>query len=95
VGDGNGTQLGAAADFDPALATTTVTLAPGGQAHAPLKIAVAENFDAADCQPSPSDGLRVYAPGETHSIFVASTDYTACVNAGVHLLTVQAIQPGA
>jgi hypothetical protein len=95
VGKGDGTQLGAAAEFDLSIAATTVTLAPGGSVHAPLKIAVAENFDASSCQPSAADGLRVYAPGETHSQFVADTDYTACLNASVPLMTVQAVQPGA
>lgn len=95
VGNGNGTQLGAPADFDTSVPAATVTLAPGGSAHAPLKITVAENFDAASCQPSASDGLRVYAPGETHAQFIADTSDTACLNADVHLLTVQAVQPGA
>ncbi len=95
VGNGNGTQLGAAADFDTSVPAATVTLAPGGSAHAPLKISVAQNYDATECQPSASDGLRVYAPGETHAQFIATTDYTACLNASVHLLTVQAVQPGA
>ena len=95
VGNGNGTQLGAAADFDTSVPAATVTLAPGGSAHAPLKITVAQNYDATECQPSASDGLRVYAPGETHAQFIATTDYTACLNASVHLLTVQAVQPGA
>jgi len=95
VGGGNGTQLGAAADFDPSVAVASVTLAPGGSAHAPLKIAMAGNYDAADCQPSAADGLRIYPPGETHSLFIATTDYTACLDAGVHLIMVQTVQPGA
>lgn len=94
VGDGNGTQLGAPADFDSSVAIATVTLAPGGSAHAPLKITVAEDYDAAACQPSATDGFRIYPPGETHSMFIASTDYTACLDASVHLLTVQAIVAG-
>ncbi len=94
VGDGNGTQIGAAADFDPSVAIATITLAPGASAHAPLKITIAENYDAAACQPSATDGLRVYPPGETHAMFIPSTDYTGCLDASVHLLTVQAIVAG-
>lgn len=94
VGHGNGTQLGAAADFDVSVATATVTLAPGAAAHAALKITVAQNYDASTCQPSAIDGLRVYPPGETHALFVASTDYTACLSASIHLMTVQAVVPG-
>ena len=41
-----------------------------------------------------ADGLRVYPPGETHSLFVATTNLTACRNADVKLITVQALLPG-
>ncbi|MCB2175406.1 MAG: DUF4232 domain-containing protein [Actinomycetales bacterium] len=95
VGDGDGTQLGAAGDFDRSSPHGTVTLDPGGSAHAPLKIAQAANYDAATCDPQTADGLRVYPPGETHSLFVASTDLTACRSDSVHLITVQALLPGA
>lgn len=95
VGDGNGTQLGAAGDFDRSSPHGTVTLDPGGSAHAPLKIANAQNYDAGTCDPQTADGLRVYPPGETHSLFVASSDLTACRNDSVHLITVQALLPGA
>jgi hypothetical protein len=95
VGDGNGTQLGAAGDFDRNSPHGTVTLDPGGAAHAPLKIANAMNYDATTCDPQTADGLRVYPPGETHSLFVASTDLTACRSDSVHLITVQALLPGA
>ncbi len=42
-----------------------------------------------------ADGLRVYAPGETHALFVPTTDLTACGSADVELITVQALLPGA
>lgn len=95
VGDGNGTQLGAAGDFGRSSPHGTVTLDPGGSAHAPLKIAQAANYSAATCDPATADGLRVYPPGETHALFVASTDLTACRSSSVHLITVQALLPGA
>lgn len=95
VGEGNGTQLGAAGDFDRSSPHGTVTLDPGGSAHAPLKIAHAENYSAGTCDPVTADGLRVYPPGETRSLFVASTDLTACRSDSVHLITVQALLPGA
>jgi hypothetical protein len=94
VGNGNGTQLGAPAEFDQGSPHGTVTLAPGTSAHAALKIAEAGNYDAATCQPKAADGLRVYPPGETHALFVAATGLTACQNATVTLLTVQGMQPG-
>jgi hypothetical protein len=94
VGGDDGTQLGAAATLDRSSPHATVTLLPNGHAHAPLKIAQALNYDAATCKPAKADGLRVYVPGETHSIFVRASGLTACTNAKVHLLQTQAIQPG-
>ncbi|QFV00182.1 Chitinase [Luteimicrobium xylanilyticum] len=95
VGDDNGTQLGAAATFDRSSPHATVTLLPNGHAHAPLKIAQAANYDKSTCKPQKADGLRVYVPGETHSIFVKASGLTACTNKKVQLLQTQAIQPGA
>ena len=94
VGDGNGTQIGAAGDLDRSSPHGTVTLDPGKTAHAPLRIAQAMNYPQDTCQPVTADGLRVYPPGETHSLFVATTNLTACRNADVKLITVQALLPG-
>ncbi len=95
VGDGNGTQLGAAAGRDPSSPPATVTLAPGGSAHARLGIANALNYPPATCDPVTADGLRVYPPGETHALFLPTTQFTACRMAGAPLLNVTALQPGA
>ncbi|MFF1573178.1 DUF4232 domain-containing protein [Leifsonia sp. NPDC058292] len=78
VGDGNGTQLGKAADFDRSTPHETVTVAPGGTAQAPLKITQALNYPEADCGPKQADGFRVYPPGSTESLFVKDADVTAC-----------------
>jgi hypothetical protein len=93
VGNGDGTQLGAAAELDRSSARATVTLAPGASAHAPLRIVVAENYPAQTCQPTVANGLRIYPPGETHSLFIATAEYTACLDSSVQLMSVQAIQP--
>ncbi|MFC8731007.1 DUF4232 domain-containing protein [Luteimicrobium sp. NPDC057192] len=95
VGDSNGTQLGAAATFDRSSPHATVTLLPNGHAHAPLRIGQAANYPASTCKPKKADGLRVYVPGETHSIFVKASGLTACTSTKVQLLQTQAIQPGA
>lgn len=96
VGNGNGTQLGAAATRDAAgIAVTTLTLAPGESAHSQLSIANAGSYDAATCNPKVADGLRVYPPNQTSSLFVASTAYTACQNTSVVLLQVHPLQAGA
>ncbi|TCK23019.1 DUF4232 domain-containing protein [Pseudonocardia endophytica] len=47
-----------------------VRLAPGGSAGADLKLTNVQNYDAAACRPAPSNGLRVYPPGDTASLIV-------------------------
>ena len=96
VGNGNGTQLGAAATREAAgITITTLTLAPGQSAHSQLSITVAGNYDPTTCKPKAADGLRVYPPDETHSLFIASTAYTACQNASIVLILVRPLQAGA
>lgn len=94
VGDGNGTQLGKAADFDRSTPHPTVNLAPGGTATAPLKIAQALNYSTSDCQPKPADGFRVYPPGSKESLFIKDADVTACTSDTISLLTVGALVQG-
>lgn len=91
VGDGNGTQLGAAAKLDRSTPHPTVVLQPGGTAQAPLKITNAQNYSDADCKPKPADGFRVYPPGSTASLFVKDASVTACTNEDIALLTVGAL----
>lgn len=93
VGDGNGTQLGAPADFDRSKPHPTVTLQPGGSAQAPLQIVQAMNYDEAQCKPKQADGFRVYPPGSTESLFVKDADFTACQSESVKLLTVGGLVP--
>jgi hypothetical protein len=94
VGDGNGTQLGKAADLDRSTPHPTVTLAAGGTAKAPLKITQAGNYSDDDCKPKAADGFRVYPPGSTESLFIKETDFTACTVTTVGLLTVGALVAG-
>lgn len=94
VGEGNGTQLGKAADFDRGTPHPTVVLQPGGTAAAPLKITQALNYDEATCKPKPADGFRVYPPGSTESLFVKDAGVTACTSDSVSLLTVGALVAG-
>ncbi|MEV0954045.1 DUF4232 domain-containing protein [Promicromonospora sp. NPDC050249] len=94
VGDGDGTQVGAAATLDRSSPHGSVTLAPGASAHANLSVANAQNFDE-DCEQTTADGLRVYPPGEKRSLFVRNDELTllACANPDDELLDVQAFQP--
>lgn len=94
VGDGDGTQIGAAATLDRSSPHGSVTLAPGDSAHANLSVANAQNFDEG-CEQTTADGLRVYPPGEKRSLFVQNDELTllACANPDDELLDVQAFQP--
>lgn len=94
VGDGNGTQLGKSAELDRSTPHPTVTLAPGGKASAPLKITQAGNLPEEECKPKTADGFRVYPPGSTASLFIKTTDYTACTVPTASLLSVGALVAG-
>jgi hypothetical protein len=89
VGDENGTQLGAAAAEDAASTVASVSLEPGGSASATLTITDAVNVD--DCDPADADGFRVFPPGSNDAEFLATTDYQACTNTSVNILTVGAL----
>jgi hypothetical protein len=94
VGDGNGTQLGLPAVQDrTTYGHATVKIAAGASAYIPLKIADASNYSSAQCTPQQADGFRVYTPGETEALFVASP-MPACA-AKISLLTVSAVQTSA
>lgn len=94
VGDGDGEQIGAAAEFDRSSAHETVTLEPGTSAQALVRVAQAANYGD-ECGETPADGLRVYPPGEKRSLFVQNDqlDLTACADIDDPLLEVQALQP--
>lgn len=96
VGDGNGTQIGAAADQSTAVVPGTVELAPGGRAVATLQ---ASNIgrdggpwgDA--CPVVSGDGYRVYPPHSVDAIFVPVAGLSAC-NSDVVWLHISAVQAG-
>jgi hypothetical protein len=67
--DAAGTQLGKPAGHDNGQ-KKTISLAPGGAAYSTLRQPNAGNFDAASCQPTTADRLRVYPPGETVALYV-------------------------
>jgi len=74
VAGSDGHQVGAAAtrQADPTGgAETTVTLAPGAVASAPLDIVDAAAIPASSCKPVPVQGLRVYPPGNKGALFIS------------------------
>jgi hypothetical protein len=89
VGKGNGTQLGAAAQFDRSTPHPTVTIAAGGKTQAPLDYVDAAVYDPGECQPTNADGLRVYPPGSRAALFVPDP-LQACASTTHDLLTVGA-----
>ena len=93
VGHHNGTQIGAAADQNRHTIHPAVTIAAHGSALAPLLIAQALNFPTPTCKPVPTDGFRVYPPGERYSLFVKASGITGCASTKAHLLTISAIRP--
>jgi hypothetical protein len=74
-----GTQVGAAATRTPATTGLTVTLPPGHAAEAALRIVDSLNYDQSTCRLTQVRGFRVYPPGETAALFVASAQ-KACAD---------------
>ncbi len=93
AGSSAGTQVGAAAQENPAFGTLAVRLAPGGVAHAWLQVAAAGNFPAATCQPETVNWLKVFPPEATVAIYV-SHPFEACASVGTPLLFVMPVRAG-
>jgi hypothetical protein len=85
--------VGAPADRVQQGTAKPIVLKPGGHADATLRITEAGNFSAAKCRPTPTQGLRVYPPNETHAAFVPHRS-TACESTKVHLLELRPYQAG-
>ena len=69
----SGIQTGAAAvrQADPSGTETTVTLAPGALASAPLDIVDAAVIPPSECKPVAVRGLRIYPPGQKAALFLS------------------------
>ena len=88
VGEGDGSQIGAPAARVDQDRVVTLTLEPGQAAVQVLRETRAESYPRAQCDPVAVDGLRVYPPNETHSLYAAHPT-TGCANRSVELLEVQ------
>jgi hypothetical protein len=92
----NGSQIGDAATRQSDKPSQTVTLAPGGVAHATLQVVQALNFPAAKCQPVNAHFLKIYPPGQTEAVILSFTAKAcAATGQGVTVLNVAPVQPGA
>ena len=90
----SGGPIGASATRDPAFVRTLVTLAPGAEASALLRVAVAQNYPPGTCSPDSSSFLLIYPPNQTEAIDVPYKS-TGCKNKSVKLLEVRPVAPGA
>jgi Protein of unknown function (DUF4232) len=92
----SGSELGRAATRVPPTATT-VTLAPGGVAHAVLRVAQAGNYSPSDCVPVTAHWVRIYPPNQFTAIYARYT-VQACSARLPHALgsqlSVYVMQPG-
>jgi hypothetical protein len=86
------TQIGLAATKNSASQGQLVTLGPGAQASALLRIVSAQNFPATRCHLVNATYLQVYPPNQTTPIYVPFT--AAACSKPVHLLTVDVVHPG-
>jgi hypothetical protein len=89
-----GSQIGHAATRHSDAPRQTVTLAPGGVAHATLQVVQALNFPPAKCQLVTAHWLKVYPPNQTQPVFLNFTAKT-CASKDVTVLNVAPVQPGA
>ena len=83
-----GAPIGAPADRTGP--SRTVTLAPGASARSTLQVVDAQNYPTDRCGQTPANGLQVYAPNQTESVFLAE-DLLGCADQSVQILHVQAV----
>jgi hypothetical protein len=93
AGSGAGTQVGAAAQENPAYGKLAVRLAPGGVAHAWLQVGAAGNFPAHACKPQTVSWLKVFPPDQTVAVYV-NHSFDACAAMGTPLLLVFPVRTG-
>jgi Protein of unknown function (DUF4232) len=86
-------QIGAAAQRDAGVGTSSVRLSAGGAAHAWLQVGQAGNYPASTCQPAAAHWLRVFPPGDTVASYV-DVSFSACSSASTPLLTVMPARSG-
>lgn len=85
-------QIGLAAKENPQSHRVLVTLRPGGDASALLRIVEALNFPKRRCGPEQASYLLVYPPNQTTPTYVGY-DATGC-SKPIPLLTVDVVKPG-
>jgi len=92
-----GSQIGKPAGRNRAASATTVTLAPGGVAHATLQVAEAGNYDPSVCKPVTAHWLRIYPPNQFDAIYTKFTAQVCSAKLPHQLgrqLSVYVVRPG-
>ncbi len=90
-----GGQIGHAASRNPAFASKSVTIPPGGVAHATLQVVNAGNFPKPACRPVTAHWLKIYPPNQTSALYLSFTAAACSARArSVHILAVEAVRPG-
>lgn len=85
--DGAGTQLGRAAERNPAIPATAIVLAPGDSANAMVGFPNWQNFDEGVCNAESTD-IKIFPPGEFQAILLPFAE-RACPG-----FAVRAFEPG-
>jgi hypothetical protein len=88
------TQVGQAASRSTVTGPSVVTLAPGKNANALLRITQALNYPKGTCSPTKTTYLQIYPPNQTTPIYLAYSS-TGCSSTSVKLLTIGVVQAGA
>ena len=93
----SGSELGRAASRVPPTATTLVTLAPGGVAHATLRVAQAANYSPSACVPVTAHWLRIYPPNQFSAVYARYTTQVCSAKLPASLgsqVSVYVVRPG-
>jgi len=92
VGAVGGSQIGAAATRNSALAAKLISLSPGQTVHATLQVVDAMNYPSGGCGPVTAHWLKIYPPNQTAPLYVSFTAQTCSKPKTV--LSVQTVQTG-
>jgi len=93
----SGSQVGQPASRNPAVAPSTVILAPGGTAHVTIQVVDAMNYSKSACKPVTAHWLKVFPPGQFTALYVKFSSLTCSAKLPSNLgtpLTVDAMKGG-
>jgi hypothetical protein len=92
VGAVGGSQIGAPATRNSALAAKLISLSPGQTVHATLQVVDAMNYPSGGCGLVTAHWLKIYPPNQTAPLYVSFTAQTCSKPKTV--LSVQTVQTG-